>query len=692
MGNKNPVAAGNSNSAEKASTVPKDTIASQCINIQRVQNALLIWLDSSIDNNNEDSRNTIIELRRVVNDISTYTDSDQCIQFINTITNNKVCLIISGALGQQVVPRIHNMSQVDSIFIFCGNKKRHEQWAEEWSKIKGIFTEISPLCEAIEQVVQQREQNDVSINFMAANSGDASNEILDQLDPSFIYTQILKEIVLSITFEQQHIKEFSDYCREVFVMNGHEPKHVDRFEREYHNKTPIWWYTCENFLYHMLDYALRIIDVDSIVRMGFFIGDLHRHIEQLHSEQFGSQYSGESFTVYRGQGLSKKDFEQITNAKGGLISFNNFLITNKNPDVSIAFAESNQDNPDLVGILFVLIIDPSKSTALFALIRDVSYFQEEDEVLFSMHTVFRINDIKPIDGNNRLFEVTLTLTSDNDKDLRDLTDRIQEESFPNVEGWYRLGLMLFKMGQSNKAQEVYQALLDQTTYESERAPIYSQLGSAKYNQGEYQEAIVFYEKSLEIDQKTLPSNHPDLGVSYHNIGLVYESMGDYSNALSSHEKALEIRQKSLPPNHPDLASSYNNTGNMHYNMCDYSKALSSYEKVLTIKQQSLPPNHLDLADSYSNIGLVYDSMGDHSKALSSYEKALAIQQESLPSNHPDLSATYNNIGAAYEDMRAYSTACFYYERAVEIGQQSLTPNHPKLQKCRKNLELMKKKL
>ena len=38
------------------------------------------------------------------------------------------------------------------------------------------------------------------------------------------------------------------------------------------------------------------------------------------------------------------------------------------------------------------------------------------------------------------------------------------------------------------------------------------------------------------------------------------SMGEYSKALSSHEKALAIQQQSLPSNHPDLAMSYNNIG------------------------------------------------------------------------------------------------------------------------------------
>jgi tetratricopeptide (TPR) repeat protein len=371
------------------------------------------------------------------------------------------------------------------------------------------------------------------------------------------------------------------------------------------------------------------------------------------------------------------------------MSFNNFLSTSKTHDVSLLFVDRMPSNPDLVGILFVITIDPSVSSAPFASIDSISQFQVEEEVLFAMHTVFRIGEITLMGEKHRLSRVELILTSDNDPDLRQLTARIREETFPNNEGWYRLGLVLLKMGQSEKAQQVYEILLEQATEESGKASIYNQLGMIKYNQGTYQEAITFYQKSLEILKKTRPSNDPDLGMSYNNIGMVYYKMGDYTKALLSYEKALEIRQQSLPPNHPDLGASYNNIGLVYFMMGDYSKALSSHEKALAIKQQSLPPNHPSLGGSYNNIGSLYGQMGEHAKALPYFEKTLAIQQQSLPPNHPDLGMSYNNIGVVYEEMGDYSKARSFCERAVEIGQQSLPPNHPNRLKWQKHLEDIK---
>ncbi|CAF4142231.1 unnamed protein product, partial [Adineta steineri] len=280
--------------AKHVANFSMNAVANRRMNMQRMQNVLLIWLDNNINENNADCSNTIKQLKRVVNNINTFTNGDQCVEFIQTINNNKVCMIVSGSLGKHIVPHVHDMSQVDTIFIFCNNQEWHKQWTKEWPKIKGVFTDITSICEALKQTSQQCEQNAISISFVA------SNKKLDRLDPSFMYTQILKEILLTINFEDKHFKEFITYCREVYEDDKHELKNVTQLQTTYKNNIPIWWYTWDAFLYRMLNQALRQMDVDMIVRMGFFISDLHRDIQRLHSEQFDGHQSGTTFTVYRG--------------------------------------------------------------------------------------------------------------------------------------------------------------------------------------------------------------------------------------------------------------------------------------------------------------------------------------------------------------------------------------------------------
>jgi len=289
MSNAKSSATGTYGVAAKAGQT-EDAVPRRRFDMQMVQNIRLIWCHGDIDDNSADYRNTISHLRRAVNTINTFSDGVQCFQFLETIDNEKVCMIISGSLGKLIVPCIHNMSQVDSIFLFCDDKKYHEQWVTEWFKIKGVFTEIAPICEALKQAAQQCEQNAMPISFIDT-SEDASKKNLDQLDPSFMYTQLLKEILLVIKFKPKHFTQFIEYCRDVLAENPAELKNVKQLEGKYRDETPIWWYTYECFLYSMLNRTLRLMDVNIIIKIGFFINDLYRNIEQLHKEQFDGHNS-----------------------------------------------------------------------------------------------------------------------------------------------------------------------------------------------------------------------------------------------------------------------------------------------------------------------------------------------------------------------------------------------------------------
>jgi hypothetical protein len=105
------------------------------------------------------------------------------------------------------------------------------------------------------------DHNSVSMSFVQMIDG-ASNENLDQ---SFMYTQILKEILLTINFQQEHIDELLTYCREQYVGNSAELKNVNKIEKEYYRHQPIWWYTHQCFLYSMLNRALHLMEVDRII-------------------------------------------------------------------------------------------------------------------------------------------------------------------------------------------------------------------------------------------------------------------------------------------------------------------------------------------------------------------------------------------------------------------------------------------
>ncbi|CAF1586109.1 unnamed protein product [Rotaria magnacalcarata] len=272
------------------------------------------------------------------------------------------------------------------------------------------------------------------------------------------------------------------------------------------------------------------------------------------------------------------------------------------PKVGMEFVErALHKNQDIVGVIFIMTIDQSKistSNTPFAMIDEHSAIPSEQEILFIMHSVFRVVEMKQTAKNNRLWDVQLTITDDNDPQLSTLTNLIKEE-VQGPTGWYRMGQLMLKVSHFDQAEELYQELLKNASTNSDRAFIYRMLGILQHQQGKYSKAVKFYEKSVEIERKILPEDDASLAPTYSNIGLVYNNMCEYSKALEFYEKSLKIRKISLPPNHPDLTTFYNNIGLVYKNMGEYAKAL-------TIYRNSLPPTRLILKrDTFFLYSLLY---------------------------------------------------------------------------------------
>ncbi|CAF3261270.1 unnamed protein product [Rotaria socialis] len=104
-----------------------------------VQNFLLVWLDANIDEGMEDFQKSLAELRKIFVTVEPFTDVDQCVDYLTCIDDQKIYLITSASLGQMTVPLIHDITQLDKIFVLCSNKDEHKVWANECSKVRGIY-------------------------------------------------------------------------------------------------------------------------------------------------------------------------------------------------------------------------------------------------------------------------------------------------------------------------------------------------------------------------------------------------------------------------------------------------------------------------------------------------------------------------------------------------------------------------
>ncbi|CAF4882154.1 unnamed protein product, partial [Rotaria sp. Silwood1] len=374
-------------------------------------------------------------------------------------------MIVSGALAQHIIPIIQECPQLVSIYILYDNQSIHEEWAKTIPKVKGIYTQIEPICKALQIDQENCDRAMISISF-------------NRIDPLFMYTQLLKEALLQIEDDDaKSIKELVEYCR---LQSDASEKTLEKIEEEYRNHSPIWWYTGPYFIYSMLNRGLRQMNVDIILKMGFFIRHLHNNIKELHRKQQDKVPT--KFQVFRGQGLSMEDFEKMKKTERGLMSFNNFLSTSRNREISFnTYAQAAAFHLNSVGVLFVMNIDTNictNSSTPFAELSKVGFYKDqEEEILFTTHAIFRIDRIERIHDNqcDRLYQVNLTIVGNDNNELNTLTAHIREDLGART-GWCRLGYILIKLREPAKAEQLYQILLAKASSDEDRADYNHQLG------------------------------------------------------------------------------------------------------------------------------------------------------------------------------------------------------------------------
>src|SRR4051794_16985025 len=80
-----------------------------------------------------------------------------------------------------------------------------------------------------------------------------------------------------------------------------------------------------------------------------------------------------------------------------------------------------------------------------------------------------------------------------------------------------------------------------------RAETLAEQGSEFQQQGRYDEAIPLTSEALEIREKALGPDHPDVAKSLNNLAALYVRKGRFAEAEPLYQRAIRIVEKALGP-------------------------------------------------------------------------------------------------------------------------------------------------
>ena len=185
------------------------------------------------------------------------------------------------------------------------------------------------------------------------------------------------------------------------------------------------------------------------------------------------------------------------------------------------------------------------------------------------------------------------------------------------------------------------------------------------------QALEYYNKSLEIRLNILGEKNLEVAISYNNIGNCYSLKGNYDKALEFSLKSLTIRKGIKETKPVDLVSSYQNIGLIYWYLKEFDNALKYDSLAVQLLKDKFGEDNLSIASTFFNIAIVYHAIKEDEKALEYNFKVLQIREKILGNKHQDLVKCFDNIGHVYNAMKQYDKSLEYYKQALEIRKETV---------------------
>ncbi|UJR12842.1 hypothetical protein I4U23_017016 [Adineta vaga] len=394
------------------------------------------------------------------------------------------------------------------------------------------------------------------------------------------------------------------------------------------------------FLYGTLNTALREGDVNTLIAFRSFILDLTEQLTREY-EKYRASFSeniNPIISVYRGQNITLNELNYMRRNPQQFLSIRSFLSTSLDRDYAKLFAQSSDlpSTGEIQRVLFQFDINTRiENSKPYASIKHLSDFSNEDEVLIGLGAIFRIIQIE-FDERDQIWNAVLSLCSDDQYELKGLMLQVKEDVGDRITS---LGYWLCKVGEFEKARSWFQWLLLNPLLDLDnRLHCYSGLGHVALALGDLDEALVNFEKELEICMEWCEDK--SIAMTKVSISEVYLWKKKYDLALSYGQEAVNIL---LPSNHSRLLKAYLVIAQVYQHKTEFKLASEYYEKALDVGGKHFPENHEQFAVTYANMGTTYRYAGNYVKAIEYSKKAERIFRKCLLPNRPDISTIEGNI-------------------------------------------------
>lgn len=230
--------------------------------------------------------------------------------------------------------------------------------------------------------------------------------------------------------------------------------------------------------------------------------------------------------------------------------------------------------------------------------------------------------------------------------------------FSYYEPYFRMAEGFYSSGDYTQAIAFYLKALNEN---DRRAETYYGLGMAYYQHGDLEEALFAFEKAIE-------KNHQFV-YAYERLANVNLDVGNPDTAISLCRKAIELDSKNDPPS---FIRAYNTLGHAYFESGNLDSAEQVFIHVLKfttneLRRGRVTDHSADKSDIYTDenseacngLGEVYNERGSYTHALQFLGSAIALT--------PEWATPWYNKAKSYEGLHSYMAAEVSYRRAIDLA-------------------------
>ncbi|MBM4147185.1 MAG: tetratricopeptide repeat protein, partial [Nitrospira sp.] len=203
---------------------------------------------------------------------------------------------------------------------------------------------------------------------------------------------------------------------------------------------------------------------------------------------------------------------------------------------------------------------------------------------------------------------------------------------------YDLGVVLFNNQQYDEAIVNFQRALE---LNPKLLHAYNYIGNALQEKKKYDEAISYYKKALALN--------PYFIGAHYNLGDAFLDKGQLDKAIACYQQAIKLD--------PYFAHAYNNLAIALKDKGQIDEAIIYCKKAI-----ELDPN---LVEAIYNMGNALYDKGQLDEAMTYYQKALQL--------NPNHAGAYTNLGNVFKSRGEVDKAEMFYRYAMQMNPDDLTP-------------------